>query len=92
LGVKLFTLLTALAMVALAVSALAAGSDVARMTTEELEARLGEDGLTVVDSRLTHQFEAAKTKVKGAVRGDPGEIEQWSAKLDKDKPVVVYCS
>jgi len=84
--------LLTLAMVAGVVVFAADTDNVPRMSTDELASRLGEEGLTVVDSRLTNQFEAAPTKVKGAVRGDPGEVDTWAAGLDKDKPVVVYCS
>lgn len=45
----------------------------------------------VIDVRLEEDYEASPQMIPGAVRKDPEDIERWSASLDPDKPVVVYC-
>lgn len=75
-----------------ALPARSAGGDVPRMSPEELKSLLGTSEVVVVDSRLPGDWDSGEGWVRGAVRGDPGDVDAWARKIPKDKTVVVYCS
>jgi rhodanese-related sulfurtransferase len=70
----------------------AAGGDVPRMSPEELKSLLGHSDVVIVDSRLPGDWDSGEGWVRGAVRGDPGDVDSWADRIPKDKTVVVYCS
>ena len=65
---------------------------VPKMTIEDLQGRLGDPEVIVVDVRAGGSWTDSSTKIKGAVREDPNEVENWFAKYSKDKTLVFYCS
>lgn len=77
--------------VIIAMTANCAG-DVPRMTIEELEGRLGDPDLVIVDVRTGGSWEGRDAKIKGAVREDPAGVQNWIQKYPKDKILVFYCS
>jgi len=79
---------TVISMVAL----VAIAADVSRMTKEELKPKLGTADVHIIDVRVGKDWKASEMKIKGAVRGDPKDIESWSKKLPKDKTIVLYCA
>jgi rhodanese-related sulfurtransferase len=69
------------------------GTEVPRMTKEELKPLLGEPDLVIVDVRVGPSWTASQWKIKGAVREDPrADIKAWAEKYPKDKTIVLYCS
>jgi len=66
--------------------------DMARMTQEELKGKLGDPEVIIVDVRTEGSWKASASKIRGAVREDPREIENWIKKFPKDKTLVFYCS
>jgi len=65
---------------------------VPRMNVDELKSRLGAADILVLDVRSGRDWNAADTKITGAVRVIPGEVSQWSADLPKGKTIVLYCA
>ena len=65
---------------------------VPRMTVDELKSRLGTADVVVLDVRSGRDWNAADTKITGAVRANPGEVSQWSADFPKGKTIVLYCA
>jgi len=69
-----------------------AGNQVPRISIEDLKARLGSSGLIVLDVRQPGDWSAGKTKIKDAIREDPGKFDGWRNKYPRDKTLVLYCS
>ena len=82
-----------LAVILLLAAAFTASADnVPRMSTDELNARLGEADLTVLDVRGSWDWNPAEARIAGAQRVNPGTPAQWAGNYAKDKPVVLYCA
>jgi len=64
--------------------------DVPRMTTEELNGILGNSDVIVLDVRESQNWQDSEVKIKGAVRGHPGQISSWFNQYPKDKKLVLY--
>jgi len=62
------------------------------ITPEELNAKLGEPDLIIVDVRRAGHWEASDRKIAGAVREDPQDVEGWAGKYAQDKTLVLYCA
>ena len=65
---------------------------VAKMTKEELRAKLGSPGVVIVDMRLGKDWKASEEKIKGAIRVEPEAVESLAAKYPKDTTLVLYCA
>ena len=66
--------------------------DVPRMTMGELKAILGNPDLVIIDVRLEREWNKSDSKIKGAIREKPVNIESWANKYPKDKILVLYCN
>lgn len=82
-------LLTAAAVVVLVVSA-ATAQEIKWTSKDELRAAFGSADLTVIDVRTGKDWESSDSMVKGAVREDPDDVEQWAGKYPKDGLLVFY--
>jgi predicted sulfurtransferase len=84
------------ALIVLCLAAVTSASEtkgeVERIGHEELKAMLGSAGLVILDVRTAADWEMGDTKIKGAIREDPKQIDEWFAKYLKDKTIVLYCS
>ncbi len=68
----------------------ASAANVTMMTREELNAL--QDGKPVIlDVRPTMSWTFSGSKIKGAVREDPSNVESWQQKYPKDCQIVLYC-
>ena len=67
-------------------------AEVARITKEELRAKLGDPDLVILDVRRGKDWSASDVKIKGAVRADPGDTAAWADKYPKEKTLVLYCA
>jgi rhodanese-related sulfurtransferase len=66
---------------------------VPRMTKEELKSLLGNQGVIVLDVRITDDWKNSDSKIKGAIREDPEkDYRAWASKYPKDKTLVFYCA
>ena len=63
-----------------------------RMEKEQLKAQLGNPDVVAIDVRSFTDWVMTKEKIKGAVRENPRDIEDWSGKYAKDKAIVLYCA
>ena len=77
---------------AMALPAKGAEDDVPRMSQGELKQRLGNPDLVVVDVRTEAAWKDSTSKIKGAVRENPKDVQDWLKKFPKDKTIVFYCS
>ena len=65
-------------------------ADVSRMTKDELKAMLDNSDLVILDVRSQSDWKDGDSKIKGAVREDPGAVKSWAEKYSKDKTFVLY--
>ena len=63
-----------------------------RMEKEQLKAQLGNPDVVVIDVRAFTDWVMTKEKIKGAVRENPRDVDDWSGKYPKDKTIVLYCA
>jgi rhodanese-related sulfurtransferase len=70
----------------------AGAEDVPRLSTDELKNRLGEAGLVVLDVRTGWDWDHSPGKVAGAVRVDPGAVQDWAVNYPKQGTLVLYCA
>lgn len=82
----------ATAVFVLVMSFAASADSVPRMSTDELKAHLGEDGPLILDVRANRDWTGSNDKIVGAVRVEPGSVNQWVDNYAKEKPIVLYCA
>ena len=66
-------------------------ADVVRITAEDLNAKLGDPDVIVLDVRPAGQWERSDQKIAGAVREDHLDVEGWAGKYPHDKILILYC-
>lgn len=67
-------------------------SDAPRIAKDELKSMLDDPGVVVIDVRAYTDWVLSAEKIRGAVREDYRDFDDWSAKYPKDKTVVLYCA
>jgi rhodanese-related sulfurtransferase len=82
----------AVSLALLAVGSLSFAEEAKRMTKEELKAMLDSPGLVLLDVRRGKDWAASEHKIQGALREEPEKPDEWAAKYDKEKTVVLYCA
>ena len=48
--------------------------------------------VTILDVRMDHPYAASQTKIKGAKRIQPDDIEAQLKEIPRDKEIVTYCT
>lgn len=71
---------------------MATAADVPRISKETLKSELGNPRVVVIDVRAMGDWQSSEWKIQGAVREDPGDVENWQKKYAKDKKIVLYCA
>jgi rhodanese-related sulfurtransferase len=71
---------------------LSAEEEVKKITKEDLKPLLDDAAVVVVDVRIQSHEDGSSSKIKGAVREDPNQVEAWMGKYSKDKTLVFYCA
>lgn len=71
---------------------LSAGDDVPRIAGTELETRLGQADIIVLDVRRDSDWNSSSEKIKGAARENPAHFRNWADKYPRDKTIVLYCA
>jgi hypothetical protein len=92
-GAALFCLALSLVFVAGACAAVAPQTPAAKAATiskEELQPMLGNPGVIIIDVRAGGDWTASDSKIKGAVREEPGKVDSWMDGYPKDKTLVFY--
>jgi predicted sulfurtransferase len=82
----------AVSLAFLAVGSLSFAQEAKRMTKKELKAMLDNPDLVLLDVRTGKDWTGSEEKIKGALREDPGKLDEWADKFDKGKTVVLYCA
>jgi hypothetical protein len=67
-------------------------SEVPRIRVDELQSRLNDPSLVVVDVRTGAEWNDSQKKIKGAVRELAENVSAWAATHSKDETIVLYCS
>jgi hypothetical protein len=67
-------------------------ADAPRMTKEELKAILDSPDLIILDVRGGRDWAESNSKIKGAIREEPNDVESWAKKYPKDKTLILYCA
>jgi rhodanese-related sulfurtransferase len=67
-------------------------AEIPKISKEDLQAMLDNPGVVIIDVRLSGNLAESSSKIKGAVREDPGKVEAWLDKYSKDKTLVFYCA
>lgn len=78
------------AALVLLIASVAASQEINWISKEELRAALGSADLTIIDVRVGMDWDASDVMIKGAVREDPEDVEQWAGKYPKDARLVFY--
>jgi len=73
-------------------STVSLAAEAPRMEKEQLKAQLGNPDVVVLDVRAFTDWLMTKEKIKGAVRENPRDVQDWSGKYPKDKIIVLYCA
>ena len=63
-----------------------------QITAEELNAKLGDPDVTIIDVRRAGHWKGSDQKVLGAVREDQKDVEGWAGNYTHDKTLVLYCA
>jgi predicted sulfurtransferase len=63
-----------------------------RITAEELNAKLDDPDVIIIDVRRAGHWQGSDQKIAGAVREDPKNIEAWAGNYAHDKTLVLYCA
>ena len=71
-----------------ATSFVASEAAVPRISIDELNMRLGESDLVILDVRQ----DQADEQIVGSERVNPGSVNQWAGNFPKDKVFVLYCT
>jgi hypothetical protein len=88
---SVFLLLSLICLLTGMTAPAASGSNVPKITDEELKAMLGKPDLIIIDVRLERDWKASALKIRGAVWEDFLDVDTWAKKYPKDKTIVLYC-
>jgi hypothetical protein len=69
----------------------AAGEEVPRMTIGQVKDVLGNPNYVILDVRKSSDWEGSDSKIQGAIREDPSNLNAWVDKYPKDKILLFYC-
>ncbi|HEY6328176.1 MAG TPA: rhodanese-like domain-containing protein [Blastocatellia bacterium] len=63
-----------------------------KITVDELKSMLAlKERVTIIDVR-GHDYDSSDSRIKGAIRIDPADLESHLAGLPRDSKIVTYCS
>lgn len=62
------------------------------ITPNDLKPLVEKKAVTVLDVRRSNDYDADEVKLPGAEWKNPEQLAEWSAKLPKDKEIVIYCA
>lgn len=62
------------------------------ITPNDLKQLVETRTVTVLDVRRQNDYDADQVKLPGAEWKNPDQLADWSAKLPKEKEVVIYCA
>jgi hypothetical protein len=66
--------------------------EVPRIQVDELNARLGDPLLVVIDVRAAGDWDGSNAKIRGAIREKGKGVSDWAPNYSTDKTIVLYCT
>jgi hypothetical protein len=66
--------------------------EIPKISKEELKGMLGKPEVVLVDVRSGADWNASTSKIKGAVKEEPDNVDSWMNKYSKDKTLIFYCA
>ena len=66
--------------------------DVERITVDELKSKFARKEQVVIIDVRGGDYDASHTKIKGALRIAPGEMESHLKDIPRDKEIITYCA
>ncbi len=91
LNTKTFFIILSL-MLLLAIPPISPATEVGIITKEELKAQLDNSDIVLLDVRTGKDWKSSEFKIKGAIRANPNDFDEWSGTYPKDKKFVLYCA
>ncbi len=76
----------------LAPTSMVFGKKIPLMTKEELKPIMDDADVAIIDVRKGRDWTSSEFKIKGAIHGDPGKIDEWNKQYTKDTKLVLYCA
>jgi hypothetical protein len=73
-------------------AASAASIEAPRISIERTKQMLANADVVIIDVRTAKTWWRSTTKIKNAVREEPGSPERWMQKYPKNKTLIFYCS
>jgi len=70
----------------------AQGAAVPAVTPQELNEKLDNFSVIILDARSGHDWNISKKKIKGAIRAAAADYEQWKNIHPKEATIILYCS
>ena len=67
-------------------------SEAMRISAQELDERLDDPELFILDVREARHWQPSQSKIPGAVRKDPDAVDAWIDDIPTDKTVITYCA
>jgi rhodanese-related sulfurtransferase len=67
-------------------------ADDLRVSREWLLKQMGAQEVTILDVRQPYDWNSSPNKIKGAIRRDPNQVDDWLSELSKNKVYVLYCA
>ena len=64
--------------------------NIGRMSVQELRTLLGNEELQIIDVRDAMNWTFSRSKIPGAVRENPGDVDSWAGKYSKDRITILY--
>ena len=89
---KLWAMVMAVSLMVAFSWACSSAQEAPRVDKETVKTWLADPQVVIVDVRAGNDWQDSKTKIKGAVRQDPKEVQTWAASLPKEKKIVLYCA
>lgn len=69
-----------------------AADEAPRIAKEEVKALLDDPNVSILDARISPDWNKSDIRIKGAVRVDPLDVGVWAGNYPKDKKLIVYCA
>jgi rhodanese-related sulfurtransferase len=91
-GQRVWTIVLFQVIVSVVFAATGCMADAPRITKEEVKTLLGDPGVIILDARTGGSWADSASKIMGAIRVDPSDVDAWAGTIPRDKKIIIYCS
>ncbi len=67
-------------------------ADAPLISKDELKAKIGTTGISILDVRSGRDWSSSEFKIKGAIRASGKDYDKWSKDYSRDQTLVLYCA